>query len=113
MSSSKATAVCRRASLSRTSPRRHPQRWRSRCSAVFGAVGLAGAWGAGRIGARVGLGRTLIGSLAVAGLGCLMIPLAHSRAIPSLAALGLGCFLMGFGMFVYNVTQVSLRQSMT
>ena len=72
---------------------------------------LVGAFVARRTAERVGLGPTIIGSIAIASVGGVLIPLASkATAIPLLVASG---FLLGLGAVIYNVNQVSLRQAIT
>ena len=79
---------------------------------AIGNVGfLGGAFVADRIARRVGLGRAIIGSAVLFGLGGFAYPLATpSTAVALLVA---GGILIGFGGVVYNVNQVSLRQAIT
>jgi len=83
--------------------------------AIFavGQVGyLLGALFAGRISRWIGVGPAILaGSLC--GVAQLLVPLAPqdaNRAIPFLVASGL---IVSFGIVVYNVTQVSMRQAIT
>jgi MFS family permease len=77
-----------------------------------GAIGgLLGALTASWVAARLGLGRTLLASIAVSGLGYLIIPLAqYGFAVPVLVA---SSFVTFFANPVYNINQVSLRQAIT
>ncbi|HZD68530.1 MAG TPA: MFS transporter, partial [Actinomycetes bacterium] len=77
-----------------------------------GNVGwLVGAMLAGRLGARLGIGRVTVGAIGLCGLGTLLIPLAPEAApIPLLIG---GEFLQSFGSTTYNIGQVSLRQAIT
>ncbi len=77
-----------------------------------GNVGfLLGAVLSGRLAAWLGLGPTIVGAIAASGLGALLLPLAPVGApIPLLVA---GWFAIAFGGVVYNVNQVSLRQTIT
>ncbi|MGZ6272920.1 MAG: MFS transporter, partial [Candidatus Limnocylindrales bacterium] len=78
----------------------------------LGAVGaLGGALTANKIAARAGLGRTIIGSIALGGPALLLVPLApHDAPVAWLiASVALG----GFSAVVYNVNQVSYRQAIT
>ncbi len=84
--------------------------------AIFavGSVGfLLGALLAGPTAKRFGLGATIVGSSAIAGLGGLLVPLAGELpglAVPLLVGAQL---LFGLGVPIYNVNQVSLRQTIT
>jgi MFS family permease len=71
---------------------------------------LIGAVTTSRISARLGVGPTIVLGAAM-GAGTLLIPLApQDSPIPYLIA---GQALVGFGLPLYNVTQVSLRQAIT
>ena len=78
---------------------------------VFGAIslgGVAGALVAGRLARRLGLGRTLLLAIVVAGLTYLGMPLARLGApVAVLSAFG---FVQGMQVPIYNINQVSLRQ---
>ncbi len=82
--------------------------------AVFalGNVGaLAGALVAGRVSARLGIGRTLVLSGVLSGLPVLLIPLApRDFAVPFVLASNI---LVGFGIILYNVNAISLMQALT
>jgi MFS family permease len=83
---------------------------------VIFAVGqggyLLGAVFAGRISRRIGVGPAIIvGSMA--GIAQLLVPLAPqdaNRAIPFIVAASL---IVSFGIVLYNVTQLSMRQAIT
>jgi MFS family permease len=76
---------------------------------LFGGGALLGAAVAGRVSARFGLGRTIVGSMALGGPAGLGFALAtHDSA---LLLIGAGGFLAGLSNVVYNVNQVSLRQA--
>ncbi len=79
---------------------------------IFGIGGLGsllGALVANRIAARLGLGATIVGSIALGGPAMLLMPLApHGAPVPWLVvAVAVG----GFSSVVYNVNQVSFRQA--
>jgi Arabinose efflux permease len=76
----------------------------------IGALGtLAGALAANQVAGRIGLGRTIIGSMALGGPAMLLLPLApHDAPIAWLVA---SVALGGFASVVYNVNQVSYRQA--
>jgi MFS family permease len=79
--------------------------------AIGGAGFLLGALVAPHISARVGVGTTMIGSAAAAGLALFLIPLAPpSNALPFLIAQGL---IVDFAVVLYNVTGISLFQAIT
>jgi MFS family permease len=83
---------------------------------VIFAVGnlgyLAGALLTNRISRRIGVGPAIVAG-GMAGIAQLLIPLAPQdahAAVPWLVASGL---IVGFGVVLYNVTQVSMRQAIT
>ncbi len=78
---------------------------------AIGNVGyLVGAIMANRIARRIGVGPAIVASAAM-GASALLIPLApESAPIPFLIASGT---ILGFGVVVYNVTQLSFRQAIT
>jgi MFS family permease len=77
----------------------------------IGNVGyLAGAITSNRIARKVGVGPAIVGGAAT-GMAALLIPLApEDSPIPFLIASGV---ILGFGVVVYNVTQLSFRQAIT
>jgi len=76
-----------------------------------GVGGLAAALLAGRISSRSGVGATIIGAAALFGPAYLLVPLAPvSFPIPFLVA---SFALLGFSLVVYNVTGISLVQTLT
>jgi MFS family permease len=78
----------------------------------LGNVGfLGGAILARRVEARMGVGRTIVGSSMLAVPGLLLVPLAPPEfAVPFLIASGL---IVGFAIVLYNVTAISLMQAIT
>jgi MFS family permease len=62
---------------------------------------------------RFGLGYAIIGSIMVAGLGWLLIPLAGGSWLVAVPLIILGQSLIGFGTTMYDINQVSLRQTIT
>jgi MFS family permease len=78
---------------------------------AIGNVGyLLGAITANRIAGKIGVGPAIVGGAAT-GLATLLIPLApESSPIPFLIVSGV---ITGFGVVVYNVTQLSFRQAIT
>ncbi len=78
----------------------------------LGSVGvLVGALTAGRIAARIGVGRTILWSMIISGPSTLIAALAQpDTAVPLLVA---SVFLGSFAGVVYNINQVSLRQAIT
>ena len=78
--------------------------------AAGSAGGLLGAFSAGALARRLGLGPALV--LGIAGdLALFLVPLAQLGA--SLPLLVISFLVMSFGGTVYNVNQVSLRQAIT
>lgn len=79
---------------------------------TLGNVGvLIGAAVAGRIAGRIGVGWAIVGTAMACGPAQLLIPMA-SRSSP-VPVLVVAQFVFGFGGVVYNINQVSLRQSIT
>ena len=78
----------------------------------LGNVGfLVGALLARRVEARVGVGRTIVGSSMLSVPGLLLVPLApQDIAVPVLIASGV---IVGFAIVLYNVTAISLMQAIT
>ena len=78
----------------------------------LGNVGfLVGAFVAKRIETRIGVGRTIVGSMVLSVPGLLLVPLAPKDfAVPLLVASGL---IVGFAVVLYNVTAISLMQAIT
>ena len=78
----------------------------------IGNVGvLLGAVLSGRIGRWIGVGPTIVASMALTGPAVLLLAIApRDAAVPFLAA---SVMLGGFSAVVYNVNQVSLRQAIT
>jgi MFS family permease len=76
-----------------------------------GIGGLAGAVLAGRIATRFGVGPTIVGAAVVFGPAALLIPLAPGSAPLPFLALSFG--LLGVAGIVYNITGISLVQTLT
>ncbi len=78
----------------------------------LGNVGfLAGAFVAKRVETRLGVGRTIVGSMALSPFGLLLVPLAtRDSAVPLLLASGV---IVGFAVVLYNVSAISLMQAIT
>jgi MFS family permease len=79
--------------------------------ALGSAGSIVGALGTNRINKRIGVGPTILWTIAVSCVGGFAYPLAP-RSFP-LPALMLGSAMFGFGAVAYNITQVSLRQAIT
>ena len=79
--------------------------------AVGSAGSAIGAIYANKIRMRFGVGPTIVGTAIFSSFGGLLYPLApHSFPLPFLM---LGQAIFGFGAVAYNITQVSLRQTIT
>ncbi len=79
-----------------------------------GSVGfLCGALLAGRVARRFGLGPAIVGSIAVGGLGVMLIPVAQRPAALAIPLLIAAQFIAGGTGTMYNINQVSLRQAIT
>jgi MFS family permease len=72
---------------------------------------IAGALMGGRLAKAIGIGPTIIISAAVSGIAAFAVPLAPRDGPFWVLVIG-GAFL-GFGVVVYNVNQVGLRQAIT
>jgi MFS family permease len=77
---------------------------------ALGSVGaLVGSLLAIRIAKRIGVGRAIVASIFVAGISWIAVYLAHaSLAVPLLI---LASFLASLGAVIYNVNQISFRQT--
>jgi MFS family permease len=75
--------------------------------------GLLGALYVARVTRRFGLGYTIIGSMILGGLGWLFAPLASGSWLVAVPLIILGVSLNAFGGTIYNINQVSLRQTIT
>lgn len=80
--------------------------------AVGGASSLAGALFAGRAAARLGTGPAMIAGLAVLGASMMLVPLAEGGPVV-LAAFLIAQQLGDGGMVVYDINQMTLRQTIT
>ena len=79
-----------------------------------GSIGaLLGSMGAGYIAARIGVGRTVLGAMAVAAALTLLLPVASGTTIMPKLLLVAAFAGSGFGQAVTNVEVVSLRQTIT
>ncbi|MDI3340774.1 MAG: MFS transporter [Sphaerobacter sp.] len=79
-----------------------------------GNVGfLLGALLAGQVPRRIGLGRTITLASLLGGLGTLLVPLAGGSQPMVIAMLIAAQFIIGLSSPLYNVNQVSLRQTIT
>jgi Na+/melibiose symporter-like transporter len=83
---------------------------------VFAAGGpgaLLGALVVQRLGGRFGVGPTIVVTQVLTGVARLLIPLAGGPAWLAIAILAASEFLLGFVRIAFNVSQVSLRLSIT
>ena len=80
---------------------------------LAGAGVLTGAVLASRLARWFGIGRTIIGSIALGGPVALLVPAAALAPALAVPLIGAAFFLGGFVNVVYNVNQVSLRQAIT
>jgi MFS family permease len=81
--------------------------------ATFGPGALLGSLLAGAAARRFGLGRTIVASIALAGLANLLVPLASGPPVLMVGMLMAAAFFGGVANPVYNINQVSLRQAIT
>jgi MFS family permease len=80
----------------------------------LGGLGvLLGAVLSAPVARRLGVGRSIIGSMALSGLSVFMVVLMPSTPVVAGAMLLGSTFLTGFTAVVYNVNQVSFRQAIT
>ncbi|ROQ68164.1 transmembrane secretion effector [Streptomyces sp. 840.1] len=78
---------------------------------AVGSLGaFAGALSAGRLGARLGVGRTMVFGMVVASASTLLLPLAPASGSGHLL-LGVGYVLNGFGIAIFNIHSITLRQA--
>lgn len=77
-----------------------------------GSIGaLGGSLAAGRLGARLGVGRAMVFGMAVASAATLLLPLAPGPGATGIAVLVAGYVLNGFGIAVFNIHSITLRQA--
>ncbi|MEP7287264.1 MAG: MFS transporter [Chloroflexota bacterium] len=75
--------------------------------------GLLGAFLTQRIATRLGVGPAIIVSASMFGITAILVPLAVGTDLVSIGLLIASQFIMGVSGVIYNVNQVSLRQSIT
>jgi Na+/melibiose symporter-like transporter len=81
---------------------------------AMSSVGLlTGALVARRVALRLGVGPTIIAAITLACATGLLVPLAHGPAALSVPLLIIAQFFSGMGGTIYNITQLSLRQTIT
>jgi MFS family permease len=78
----------------------------------LGPGALLGALVASRLAARIGIGSTIVGAAAASIVPAVLIAMADGPRGLVLAILVVALFLQGLLGTIYNVTQVSLRQSL-
>jgi predicted MFS family arabinose efflux permease len=81
--------------------------------AVGGASSFLGALAAGRLAARFGVGPSVIGALLIGGLAQLFIPAAQGATVVAAALLIAHQLLGDSNLTVYNINELSLRQTIT
>ncbi|MGW1895275.1 MFS transporter [Streptomyces sp. NPDC002004] len=79
--------------------------------AVGGAGLVIGALCTGRLIERLGYGRTIAGGVALCAVGMAVLPAASPGL--SFVFLAGGQFVFGFGVSLFNIAQMTLRQSLT
>ena len=77
----------------------------------FGIGALVGAMVASRVAAVIGVGPAIIASAAINAPAALLIPISTTET--ALVLMSIGGFVSGWANVVYNVNQVSLRQTIT
>ena len=78
---------------------------------LAGAGGIAAAFLAGRIGTRLGIGRTILLGTIIDAVPLILVPLAP-KAFP-IPFIVVGFALVDFGVVLYNVSVISLTQALT
>lgn len=81
--------------------------------AAGGVGSILGSVFAGRLTAHIGIGPAMIGSQALTGAARLLLPLADGPLLAVVALLAVSEFLLGAMRAVFNITQISLRQTVT
>ncbi|MDF2694329.1 MAG: Major facilitator superfamily permease [Labilithrix sp.] len=80
---------------------------------AVGQVGyLAGALTTGRISKRIGVGPAIVAG-AMCGVATILIPLAPVDTYGAIPYVGVAMVVSSFGVVLYNVTQLSMRQAIT
>lgn len=80
----------------------------------IGAVGaVLGAMTAGRLGRRLGVGRTIAAAMVLSGVGTLLVPLATPPPALGAAILAVALFIGGFGNTISVVHVITVRQTIT
>lgn len=81
--------------------------------AAGGPGALLGAVVAERLGARLGIGPTIVAMQVLTGVARLLIPLAGGPAWLAIATLAASELLLGFTRTIFDVSQVNLRLAIT
>lgn len=82
-------------------------------TAAHGGAAWLGAWLGGRLAGRTGPGPAMIASSFVGACGAALLPLAALGIFRAMPTLIVGQGLMGLGLALYSVSQISLRQALT
>jgi MFS family permease len=85
--------------------------WLGLVFAIAGVGALVGALLAGPVAGRAGVGPTIIGAQVVGAASWLLLPLAGAGS--ALSQLGVALAIGSAASTIYNITQVSLRQTIT
>jgi MFS family permease len=80
--------------------------------AVAGSGAVAGSMLAAWLAQRLGIGRAIVWSVLVSGVGLIVAAVPVSPPLAAVGALMLGRFLFGFGLPIFNIAQISLRQAL-
>ena len=79
-----------------------------------GSIGaLVGALAASPIAKRLGVGATIVSSIAISAGGLFFAPFVSGNTLGTVLLLILSQFILSFGIPVYDITQISLRQAIT
>jgi predicted MFS family arabinose efflux permease len=79
---------------------------------MLGNLGtLAGAFLSQRLARAAGIGRTIVAAALLASAGLVLVPLAAGRSAVPVLVLAIGLF--SFGAIVFNINQLTLRQTIT
>ncbi len=81
--------------------------------AVGSLGGLVGAVVAGKISQWFGFGPGIVGSTLLFGMGSLLVPLANGPLTLAITLLVVSRFVKGLVNVIYNINQISLRQTVT
>jgi MFS family permease len=76
-----------------------------------GVGALGGTFVARRIGDRIGIGPTLVGTIGLATVGLALVPAASGPELSAFAFLAGGFLIYGFNLAVFNIHSLSLRMA--